>query len=156
MKLSNILFLASLCLLLSACGPKVIVEESKVIDSTGWAYDNELTFSFDITDTTSVYDIWVEMEHDVDFPYQNFYSNIRTEFPDGKEQVQLLSFEIAEKSGRWFGKCNDESCHIEIPLQVGARFDQIGDYLIGFEQYSRKDSLWGIKDFTFKLTESEM
>ena len=156
MKLSNILFLALFGLTLSSCGPKVIVEESKVIENGSWTYENELKFDFEIIDTSKTYDIWVEMGHDVDFPYQNFYSNIRTVFPDGEEQIQLLSFEIAENSGRWFGKCNDENCHIEIPLQVGARFDQVGDYLIGFEQYSRKDSLWGIEKFSFKLTESDL
>ena len=149
----TILF-GALCITLISCGPKVVFEETVNFNQEVWAYGDSLDFEFSIQDTLMNYDLIVEIGHNSNFPYQNVYSDISTTYPDGSTQSQLLSFELAEKTGKWYGKCKDEECTFIVPLQTSVRFDQIGTYNIGFDQFSRKDSLWGFNDFTIRLTES--
>ena len=154
MKAIKRLFFGAFCLMLCSCGPKIVIEETVGFENEVWAYGDSLSFEFSIQDTSKQYDLMVDIGHNARFPYQNLYSTISTIYPDAKRMDQILSFEMAEKTGRWYGKCKDETCKLTIPLQASVRFDQVGDYVIGFEQFSRKDSLWGFRDFTLRLTES--
>lgn len=148
------ILLGSFCVTLISCGPKIVFEKTVSFDQEYWSYGDSLNFEFSVKDTTMNYDLIVEIGHNSNFPYQNVYSNISTNYPDGTRQDQILSFELAEKTGKWYGKCKDEACTFIVPLQSAVRFDQLGTYNIEFDQYSRTDSLWGFNDFTLRLTES--
>ena len=141
--------------LLTSCGPKVVFEETKTFEQEVWAYDDIARFDFQVEDTFAYYDVWVAISHNANYPYQNMYTNILTAYPNQADAKQLLSFEMANKGGQWYGKCSDEICQLYIPLQERVQFTVPGDYQLGFEQYNRKDSLWGIQSFTLKIQESK-
>jgi len=49
---------------------------------------------------------------------------------------------------------NSEWCKVSIPIQQGAYFDMVGDYLFTVEQYMRVDPLPGVKSIAFKIEET--
>lgn len=150
------LFRLAVILLLStalgSCKQSVVYEETFEIDpQQGWPYADSLTYAFSIADTLQVYNLYLELDHLVDYPYQNLYINIRTVFPDGKDLAQVLSLELSDKQGFWQGDCNGEACELRIPIQERTYFNQLGDYRIVVEQYMRTDSLRGLQSIGLQL-----
>ena len=131
-------------LFLASCQPRPVLDEKREFAGQGWSHSDTLDFNVSIPDTTGHYDLFLNMEHSVEFPNQNFYIRIYTRFPDGKRLDKLVSLELADKSGAWFGRCNSNTCRLRIPIQENAYFNQAGDYLFTLEQYSRMDTLPGL------------
>lgn len=150
------LLLALLCLVtLSSCGPKFIVDEYQPVDSASWTYEDAKEFSFSVADTQQLYALHLALEHSPDFFAQNLYVSITTQRPDGSEQTDQVSLQMADKFGQWYGNCGRESCALDILIQPIAYFDQLGDYQLRVAQYSREEQLVGIQGLRFKVEELE-
>lgn len=140
-----------LSLILLACGPKYVINKTYYIADNEWTYADSLRFEFEIKDTLKLYDLIIELKHSTDFAYQNLYTQIHTTFPDGMHLNKPVSLEIANPAGEWQGKCNSKSCRIEIPIQQGAYFNQIGVYRIVLEQYMRENPVKGVQSVALKV-----
>ncbi len=138
-------------LIFSACGKDYIYQEYSELDKAGWKYQNPVSFSFEIRDTTKVYDLLLEVTHADTFAFENAYVKVFTSFPDGKITEQQLSLELAAKNGRWNGNCSGGQCKLLIGLQQGAIFNQSGKYKVSFEQYGRSALLKGIYEIGFLI-----
>lgn len=141
-------------LFLYSCGDSYIFEKTHSIEKGEWQYENTLDYAFEITDTTKVYNLLLEIGHSVDFSYQNCYFKIYTTFPSGEKTDQLLSVDLADGVGRWQGDCNSSSCTILVDLQKQAFFNALGTHTITLEQYMRKNPLKGIEGLAIKLEDT--
>jgi len=140
---------------LSACGPNYHFSESVAIPDENWTYGNPIDFQFQIEDTLQIYNLILDITHHQDYSYQNLYTRIGTYFPSGQDITNTLSLELADKTGRWQGKCSGKYCTVQIPIQEGAYFNAAGDYKIRLEQFMRKDPIAGIKDISFHIEKTE-
>ena len=147
---------SSLLLALSfiACQSNVHFEKTYSFDPAIWSHVDTLDFSFEITDTTQLFDIALDVEHTTDFPMQNLYVQFYTQFPSGLRLSKLVSLELADKAGVWFGSCNADDCRVRIPLQNGAFFNELGSYTITVEQYTRQKDLRGVQSMGLALERS--
>lgn len=142
-------FLLLLCL--ASCGPNYFADQRQELDDETWLYEQELTYPFEIQDTSANYTFFLDIKHSIDFPYQNFYTRIATTYPSGEAKEDIISIELADEFGLWEGKCNRSYCQIRIPLQAKALFQETGAYQIAFEQYTRVDSLPGLKEMALRV-----
>jgi len=124
------LVLLSLAVVWTACGPNYVVQQEQIIDPTGWDYASPVNYTFRVTDTTQRYDLHLMLDHATTFATQNFYVEIHTLFPSGEHKKDQVSLELANKFGQWYGKCGNESCRLDLLIQKGAYFNQIGEYQI--------------------------
>ncbi|NND31416.1 MAG: gliding motility lipoprotein GldH [Saprospiraceae bacterium] len=138
-------------LLLISCGKSHFYYGNQPISNGVWSYDDTLTYSLDIADTTSRYDIGLEVKHSTDFAFQNLYIKILTDFPDGETVSQTLPIELADHTGIWFGRCSGSHCQVGIQLQENARFDRIGQHTFRILQYMRENPINGIEKINFFL-----
>lgn len=138
---------------LSSCGPKPIHSERLRIDGA-WEYQDKLSSTINVTETTMNYDLALRMEHSIEFYFQNIYLEIKTIFPDGKEISEPLSLQLGSSKGNWIGKCKGESCEIVFSLQDNFKFKNIGDHQFTVGQFSRDDKLQGIKEIELLLFET--
>ncbi len=145
----------SVCLLLTSCGGDYIFEKSVAIENANWKYKDLIQFDFEIADTSKRYDLLLEVEHAGDYGFQNLYVQFHTKYPSGEEQSQMVSLELATKSGIWNGKCSGNACSVEIPLQTNAIFSEPGSHQLSVEQYMRKSPLVGVESMTLKVKQSE-
>ncbi len=143
------LFLLSL--LLAGCGSNFVYEHNYEIGEVGWSYEQPLRFAFEVSDTQQLYNLHLLLGHTTDFGYQNMYVQIQTTFPNGKEQTEEVSLELADKFGRWLGRCNSSSCELPIIIQQKAYFDQVGEHRIEISQWTRDTPLMAIRSLGFKL-----
>ncbi len=138
----------------SSCGPNLIFDVKKDISESGWAYADPFSFSFTIEDTAKIYNLWLEVGHTQSYANQNLYTRIQTVFPDGNELSEVVSLELADKSGQWLGRCSGQDCALKVPLQMGTYFNQVGQYTLEMEQYMRRDSLKEVRNLRFMVEDT--
>lgn len=144
--------IGALVLIVISCD-SAYYDRSTSFDNSFWLYDDARSFSFDITDTTKIFDMILEVDHTDEFPYQNLYLKTSTSFPSDTVISQLLSLDMANEAGFWFGDCSASNCQISIPIQSGVHFQEVGTYQLELLQHSRSDTLVGLKSIGLKLLE---
>jgi len=130
-------------------------KKSFFFEDQTWLYDDARSFDFSIPDTSKVYDMILTVNHTDKFPYQNLYLKTSTSFPSDTVINQLLSVELANEAGYWYGECSGPNCQISIPIQSGVHFADSGNYKLELEQHTRTDTLFGISSIGLKLIELE-
>ncbi len=147
-------FIFCLFFIISCNNKNYIYEESEEIIEGKWLYKDTLNYTFQITDTTKIYNIYLELAHSTDYTYQNLYLKLHTQFPTGKRIEQQVSFELADKYGQWYGDCGNSSCSLLVPSQKGAYFNTLGKHTITIEQFMRKDPIEGIKKISVRIEDT--
>ncbi len=132
---------------------KPVWASSYTLEKGYWSWDEEVTFNFDTKDTTSFYDLILEIETMNDYPFQNLYTKVATIFPKGDTIEQILSFDIYNKFGVQNGNCSKDKCDVQFIMQENFRFKDAGDYIFKVNQNLRQDSIEGINRLTLKLFE---
>ncbi len=152
----TVLFSLFFVVLLTSCDSRnFIFNESQSIEAGAWKYADTKDYAFDIADTSKVYNIYLSLNHAEDYAYQNLYLKIHTLFPSGKKMEQQVSFELADKYGKWYGDCGSQ-CELEVDLQKGAYFNEVGKHTITLEQFMRKDPIDGINKLSVMVEETEV
>ncbi len=148
-----LLFLISCIFLLCSCGPKTIYSKKVDFNQGSWNYDQVANFEFSIIDTVTVYDLVLNINHDIDFSNQNFYVKFYTKAPSQKVIEDVVSMELANQYGQWNGNCGSSNCEVEILLQGKTKFKALGEYSIDIEQFNRNENLKSINSIELKLIE---
>ena len=140
------------CMLLAGCnGEKVLFTELAGIGGDGWAYSDSIRFSFDVSDTSQVYRLQLEVAHDPEYAWENVYVRILTAFPDDSVKTDILSLELSDGAGAWQGQCSGSTCRLGIPLQARVRFPMPGTYGLTFVQHMRQEVVPGIDGFRLSV-----
>ncbi len=147
-------FVLAIALSFFSCGPNYVYENTLDCSEQGWAFQDSLEAVFEVTDSNTIYNLHLILDHSTEFSYQNFYTRVHTTFPNGERLTEQLSLELAGKGGVWLGDCGNDACLLDIPIQQGVFFNQIGEYYISIEQFSRQDPLKGIRSISFALEDT--
>jgi gliding motility-associated lipoprotein GldH len=147
----NISILFILSLALSSCTEDFDYQAENSLESDVWTYNEEISFELVAPDTTTWYNLELEVRHDPDFGYQNLYIEIETGFPSDTSFTDIINLDLAKTTGQWLGKCNSKKCSIPFLLKNRFRFEETGKYSFLFRQASRLDSLEGIQSFQLSL-----
>jgi len=148
-KIHLFLFLA-IAIIANSCSNAIVYSQKATIDGSTWEFNQELDFQLDGIDTSSYYDLVLEVKHSADFSYENLYTRISTTFPSGEIVKDIVSLQLADKMGTWLGNCNSSTCTSELLIQAKFRFKEIGLHNIVLENYSRK-ALEGIHSIQMVL-----
>ena len=140
--------------LLSSCGPDFLYQKTVEIKSQNWTYDNPVQFGVEVRDTNILYNLFLSLKHSTDYPFENLYTKIKTQFPSGEIVEDVVSLELAGPGGIWLGDCSAKNCLLEIPIRKGAYFNQVGTYQFTIEQYMRQESIPHIHSFTLSIEDT--
>ena len=153
----SIFFLFSFAIIgLSACQDTPYYEKVVTLDNELWTYSDSLDFSFNIADTDSPFDLQLSINHSKEYAFQNLYVKINTYFPSGEKVEDVVSLELAQKNGAWYGDCGGKYCQLDIPIQQNIHFKEAGDYKLVIYQNMRKAAIPGIKKIGFSIFESQL
>ena len=153
--MKNTFFLFALCFLLQSCSQSFLYEKDISLPENTWTYENKLEFPFEITDTKALQNLYFDLTHSSEFKTQNLYVKFHTKSPSGKVVSDMVSLELAEKNGVWFGNCGGQWCDLRIPIQSDAYFEETGIYTLTVEQYTRIEALKGVKSVGFRLEKTD-
>lgn len=128
-----------------------IYDEKIEIKEASWAEVDSVAFTFEIADTSQRYNIFLTVNHQPSYAFQNIYCLVETYGPQGLSQRQVSSLELASRKGKWLGECDAEQCERRIPFIVNTLFDEAGKYKIVLKQYSRPALLQGIQSLRLEV-----
>ncbi|NNF22290.1 MAG: gliding motility lipoprotein GldH [Saprospiraceae bacterium] len=137
--------------LLWACNEKPFFKEIVEMPEESWNHDDTIKFKVMVEDIESTYDLHLDINHEDYYPYQNLYLKIITAFPGGKRTQEQISIELAEKSGKWSGKCRRGQCRIKVYLLESFYFPEKGEYKFIVAQHTREEELEGINQMGLSL-----
>jgi len=137
--------IAALWLLtLSACDRGVLVTEKWEWKDQQWISGDKKSFVMEATDTSTVYQMDIQVSHDEKYGFQNLYVKTLTTYPSGKEVASITSLELINDDGSWAGDKGNGGRKVDIPLQQRFTFPEAGKYTWTVEPYMRMDTIQGI------------
>lgn len=143
--MKKIAIIAIVLALLSACGNRVVYTEFYSMPIDGWHQDSTLTFTTEIADSTTCYDIQLVVRHTTQYPYQNLWLFV-DEYAGNMLILQdTIEAMLADDYGRWLGT----GIHrYELPLLYDEqhRFAQSGEHTFAIRQGMRTEWLKGITE----------
>lgn len=138
-----------------SCQSGVAYDEYVSIAKTGWDKDTLAVFRTDMSDSTDVYDIMVQVRNDNSYAYSNLWLFIDVIAPDGVSRRDTLECILARTDGSWlgsgWGSLYNETC----PYMTNVKFSKPGPYTFRITQGMRADELAGIHDIGLLIKKSQ-
>jgi gliding motility-associated lipoprotein GldH len=157
MKQSGVwLIIAFVALLLASCQSDVVYNNSKPIEGGLWAAKDRISNSFEVDDTLSSHNFFINLRNTTNFQYSNVFLFVHTTFPNGKKSVDTVECVLTDRAGRWLGSGNgfikDNSVITnKILYNYQKKFPIKGTYKIELEQAMREDPLPEIIDVGIRI-----
>jgi len=149
-----VILLIGLTLIISSCANDSIYDHNQNLNSP-WVAEQKAEFDFNISDTLSAFDFYINIRNTTDYNYSNLYLFIRTDFPDGRYAIDTAEIFLADLHGNWLGSGIGEIKDNQILFRKHGRFPMKGQYKITFEQAMRNIELQGIKSVGTRIVKSD-
>ena len=150
----NIVF-GVFCMVFISCNGHVLHQQRIDIPDGEWSYDYLLEFNTPIEDSGLPLDVILDVEHSREFSYENLYLGYHIITEEGDSLFQKISIKLADKLGRWKGTCKGNECSLQVPISTNYNFTRAGNHKIILEQYSREESLKGLKSIELTIQQAE-
>ena len=117
-------------------------EKNVQIPQQQWTSSFSPEIKFDITDTLTLYNVYVTLRHTDAYLYRNIWLDIATRQP-GDTTYQKGRFELTlqQSDGKWLGTGYGDIWEVRYPLFRRIRFRKQGQYSIILRQIMRDDPL---------------
>ena len=143
-------------LLLLSCTKINVFEKNISFKDHKWPQQVKPSVRFQITDTASLYNLYVVLRHADAYNYNNIWLKIYTRSPLDSVQVQPLDLQLADNRKGWLGTGMDDIFEHRIritnaPIQLRAS----GEYVFTFEQIMREDPLQHVLNVGLRVEKVE-
>jgi gliding motility-associated lipoprotein GldH len=131
------------CILLISCSLTTDVFEKDIsIPGQKWASDFKPEITFGITDTASLYNIYLVLRHSDAYNFNNIWINATVREPgDSANKSQRYDLTLATNNKGWLGSAMDDIYEHRVLIQPQTKFKRPGDYHFTVEQVMREDPL---------------
>ena len=147
----------SMCLFVfTSCDDNKVYDEFLSFENNVWESDDVKTFSFDIKDTISQVNLWVNLRTTTDYAYENIYMFLNSEYPNGESNLDTLEFILAQPDGKWNGEKSGTIIEFHSMIASGGRFNTSGQYSFSFQQAMRDESLSDVVDIGFRVETKDL
>lgn len=137
---------------LSSCRQTELYEKDTVLPGYKWRSDFPVTGVFQITDTTSLYNIYIVLRHTDAYAYNNIWLNVGLQAPGDSLQLQKLNLSLGSDAQGWEGVgMNDIREVRKLISGVPRRFLKTGEYRFSISQIMRDDPLEHVMNAGLRL-----
>ena len=137
-------------LFLSSCSDAIVHSETRPVPGSVWDRSWKPEYSFEITDTISQYDTYLDVRHTGSYAYSELYLFVTLKRPDGHVYIDTVQCPLSDANGKWYGKglgfIRSERFDAHILYKYGNRFPQRGRYSVTLEQAMREEKLENVID----------
>lgn len=141
---------------LCSCDSERVFEQNKAIPDATWNADHKVIFETYISDTISLYDLYINIRNSGNFKFSNLYIFVDVFMPDGKIERDTIECILADAQGRWLGKSGSGSVwDNQILFNHKTRFPGAGKYIFRFEQGMREKELEHIMEVGFRVEKTQ-
>lgn len=160
-KNSSFIFLSILFLLFS-CSDKIEFTKYKSLQNSSWEANKKISFEFDIKDTISPKNLFINIRNNKDYLFSNLYVITELSFPNGDKIIDTLQYEMADNSGKYLGKGFTEIKENKLFYKEEKVFPVSGKYIFNIHHAMRKNGevngipfLEGLQDVGFSIEKAK-
>ncbi len=121
------LFLIS-AVLLTSCSKRKVFEKYIDIDNYKWKRANLIKFEVPITDTTTNYDVTLNVRHTSYYAFANILLNVTTTYPAGDMRTKDYNIVLRNDDGTFKGEGAGDIWDLAYPVMTDVTFAQKGTY----------------------------
>lgn len=154
-RFGSILVLAVIFLLACSKAEDPFFEQNEMIDGKTWSVNDTVKFTFDVEDTNTLYDFYLNLRTTANYEYSNIFVFYKLQFPNNKNLTDTAEFVLAQPNGKWLGRTVSGSLIDNSMLfSKKRRFPLQGKYTFSVIHGMRHQSLDNISDVGFKIIKS--
>jgi gliding motility-associated lipoprotein GldH len=117
-----------------------------------WESSFKPVISFDITDTSSLYNVYIVLRHRNAYAYNNIWIRGTVQQPaDTASQSRQYDLKLANDENGWLGKGMDDIFEHRILIQARTRFTRPGKYHFRLEHTMREDPLQNVLNVGLRI-----
>lgn len=156
--LKSFLFFLFLSLAFASCINVNLFEKQATIPSQQWYYTNVPEFTFHISDTTSLYNVYIILRHTDLYNYNNIWLRIGSNTPgDSIIHYQKINLQLANDLKGWAGTGMDDIYEVRKNISAGPfSFKKSGDYTFSIAQIMRENPLKHILNVGVRVEKVKM
>ncbi len=141
----------AILLIFQSCDSNRIYEENLAISDNSWNKDDIKIFEFDVADTLSPLNVYINLRTTVDYPYSNIIVFMESVYPNGIENKDTLEFILAQPDGKWNGESSGTIIEFQGLIASGGRFSTQGTYKFSLQHAMREDDLNEVVDIGMRV-----
>ena len=140
LRILAILFIASIAMF--SCETIDVFEKNVSIPNHEWSSSFKPEITFEISDTTSLYNIYVVLRHTDAYRYNNIWLTVQMEIPGDTIRKQRLDLKLATDDKGWLGSGMDDIYEHRILItRTPTQLKKAGVYKFKLEQIMREEPL---------------
>lgn len=148
---SIIIFLLLFVISFTSCENEEMYYQYHSFTNGDWNKEDACLFEVDITDTTSFYNVDIEVRNNNEYSFRNLWLFVEFQTPDGRIRKDTLDCELADDYGKWYG--NGITLYtLVFPFESGINYPHSGKYTYSIKQGMRAETLRGITDIGLKIS----
>ncbi|MBN2214447.1 MAG: gliding motility lipoprotein GldH [Bacteroidales bacterium] len=129
-----------------SCDKDAVYDDNITIPHYVWNYKDTLSFYVNISDTSYVYNICLNIRNTKNYQYSNLFLFISTYAPNGYFLKDTFEIRLADFKGKWLGKGVGNVFSLQVPYKMKIKFPQKGIYLFRIQHAMWNKNLKGITD----------
>jgi len=137
--------------MLFSCVERNMYHQYESIASSTWNEQDAYRFEVEVSDTLSMYDVFIEIRNNNIYPYENLWLFVSFETPDGNRRKDTLDCRMADQYGNWLGK-GFSHYTLTVPYEQSITFPRSGIYSYTLRQGMREEKLKGITDVGVRVS----
>ncbi|GAA5221813.1 gliding motility lipoprotein GldH [Membranihabitans marinus] len=149
------LYIAGIALIMSlcSCNQDIIADHTWELSPDHWHHSHVLEDSWNLTDSSKYYRLYLNLDHSNEFAYQNLYLKLQLESPQSQIIDETTSIQLMDvRTTQWIGEQKgSELIHLKTTIRDSLLLKDDGQYHIVIGQYSRDSLLQGIDRIGFEL-----
>jgi gliding motility-associated lipoprotein GldH len=133
-----------------------VFEKNLEFNDHEWLSSVKPDISFDITDTVSLYNIYLVLRHTDAYHFNNMYVRATVKEPGNSQgRTGDYDLQLATNGKGWIGTAMDDIYDARILIQQKTRFRKAGTYHIKLEQLMREDPLKNVLSAGLRVERTE-
>jgi len=161
-KMPKIGFLFMTVVFFVACDTHRKYDTYKSMESLSWDKDTIVNFQFEIKDTLSKNNLFINIRNTNEYGYNNLFLITDLQYPNGFHVIDTLEYGMADAQGNWLGQGFTDIKESKLYYKDNFVFPIAGNYQINIQQAMRKrdeidgiQNLIGISDVGFRVEDSK-
>ncbi len=128
-----------------------LFEKNVEVPQFSWDYEFVPSFDVNIVDTSSYYNLSINIRHLESYPFMNLWVQLHGSSPDGKQQKERIMLGLATPDGKWLGEGLNGVWMQTVLAKGKIKFPHKGQYTFGIEQDMRINPLPAVMNVGLKL-----
>lgn len=136
---------------LASCTNNAIYEKNQAIAARSWSYDEIPKFDIHIDDSTSKYNVYINLRHSNEFDFSNIFILLHEKGNSLIDTSYRKEITLAQPDGRWLGKTAGSVYELQHLVKENYIFPDTGVYTFAIEQNMRENPLKDVVDVGIKV-----